>query len=155
MRGTLRAGIAVATTGLALGLVPSIAGAASTCRPTLAPAEEAVLAGLINAQRRAEGVPRVVTQGRLLKAGRKKSITMARGGAFAHALRRRSPTGGAAAQNIAMAPTADLAFAAMLASPAHRANMLAKQYRLTGIGAARACDGQVYFTINLMSRKRR
>ena len=34
---------------------------------------------------------------------------------------------------------------------AHRANMMAREYRLTGVGAARDCTGLIYFTVNLMS----
>jgi len=150
MRGILRAGLALATTGVCVGLVPAI-GAAAPCTPTVSPAEEAALTGLINAQRRAEKVPKVVNQGELLRQGRKKSIAMARGGAFAHAGGMDWAQGRKGAQNIAMAPSAAVAFQAMLDSPAHRANMLSAAYRLTGVGAARDCAGQIFFTVNLMA----
>ena len=151
MRGILRAGLALAVAGVSVGLWPAIGAAAPACAPTLAPADEALLTGLINAERKAEHIPKVVTQAELLRLGRKKSMAMARGGAFAHSGSMAWANGRAGAQNIAMAPSATEAFQAMLESPAHRQNMLSKQYRLTGIGAARDCSGQIFFTINLMA----
>jgi uncharacterized protein YkwD len=152
MRVTLRAGLALMTTGLCAGLLPAAAGAAPACKPSLSPADEAAMTGLINAQRRAEKVPKVVKQAELLKQGRKKSLAMARGARFAHAGGGMAwAHGRAGAQNLAMAPTVGEAFQAMLNSPAHRANMMAREYRLTGVGAARDCTGLIYFTVNLMS----
>ncbi len=152
MRGTLRAGIALATAGICVGLLPTGAGAATACKPVVSPGDEAVLTGLINAQRRAENVPKVVKQAELLRQGRKKSLAMARGARFAHSGGGMAwAHGRSGAQNIAMAPSATEAFQAMLDSPAHRANMLAREYRLTGVGAARDCTGLIFFTVNLMS----
>ena len=149
MRRTLRAGLAVAMTGLALGAVPALG--ADACKPVIAPQDEALLTGLINAERRAEHVPKVVKRTDLLRQGRKKSMQMARGGAFSHAGAMAWAQGHHGAQNIAMAPSAIEAFQAMLNSPEHRANMMSKDYRLTGVGAARSCSGQIFFTVNLMA----
>lgn len=149
MRGTLRAGLALALAGLAVGGVPALG--ASACRPAVSPADEALLTGLINAERRAEHVPKVVKRAELLKQGRKKSLAMARGGSFSHAGAMAWAQGHRSAQNIAMAPSAIDAFQAMLNSPEHRANMMSKDYRLTGVGAARDCGGQIFFTVNLMA----
>jgi uncharacterized protein YkwD len=153
MRGTLRAGLAVAVAGICAGILPSIAGAAPACTPVASPADEATLAGLINAQRRAEHVPKVVKQADLMRQGRKKSMAMAAGAKFAHSASGglSFAHGGAGAQNIAMAPTVQEAFQAMLDSPPHRANMMSKEYRLTGVGAARDCNGEIFFTVNLMA----
>lgn len=152
MRGSLRAGLALMTTGLCAGLLPGAAGAAPACKPTLSPADEAVMADLINAQRRAAKLPKVVKQAGLLKQGRTKSLAMARGARFAHARDGMAwAHGRAGAQNIAMAPSVGEAFRAMLESPAHRANMMAREYRLSGVGAARDCTGLIFFTVNLMS----
>ena len=141
----------MAVAGVCAGIVPSV-GAAAPCTPVLSPADEAILTSLINAQRRAEKVPKVVKQAELLKQGRKKSMAMARGAAFTHSSgSMRWAKGRAGAQNIAMAPSAAEAFQAMLNSPAHRANMLARACRLTGVGAARDCTGQIFFTVNLMA----
>jgi uncharacterized protein YkwD len=117
----------------------------------MAPADEVVLTGLINAERRAEGVRKVVSHTDLVRAGRKKSMKMASGGRFAHSGGLIFADGRAGAQNIAMAPSAIDAFRAMLASPGHRRNMMSKEYRMTGVGAARDCDGMVFFTINLVA----
>lgn len=154
MRGTLRAGLALVTTGLCAGLLPAAAGAAPACKPTVAPADEAAMTSLINAQRRAERVPKIVKQAELLRQGRKKSLAMARGARFAHTRDSMAwAHGRAGAQNIAMAPSVGEAFQAMLNSPSHRENMMARQYRLTGVGAARDCTGLIYFTVNLMAPK--
>lgn len=149
MRGALRAGITIALTGLVAGAVPALG--AGTCKPAVSPADEAVLQGLINAERRAEHVPKVTKRVTLLKQGRKKSMQMARGGVFSHAGAMAWAQGHRSAQNIAQAPSAIDAFQAMLNSPEHRANMLSRDYRLTGVGAARDCTGQIYFTVNLMA----
>lgn len=149
MRGTLRAGLTLAVTGLLAGAVPALG--AGACKPAVSPTDEAVLQGLINAERRAEHVPKIVRQASLLKEGRKKSMQMARGGAFSHAGAMAWAQGHRSAQNIAEAPSAIDAFQAMLNSPEHRANMLSKDYRLTGVGAARDCSGQIFFTVNLMA----
>jgi uncharacterized protein YkwD len=155
MRGTLRAGLSVALVGVCAGLVPSVGTAApASCAPALSPTDEAILTGLINAERRAEKIPKVVKQAELLKQGRKKSMAMARGARFAHSSAGlKWADGRAGAQNIAMAPSAAEAFQAMMNSPAHRTNMLSATYRLTGVGAARDCTGQIFFTVNLMSAK--
>ena len=149
MRGPPRAGFAVASAGLCAALWPATAGAAPACAPAVSPADEVVLTELINAQRHAEGVPRVVTQPALVAAGRRKSMAMARGGAFNHSGSLAFAQGGAGAQNIAEAPTVQVAFQSMLASPAHRRAMLARAFRRTGVGAARDCAGQIFFTVNL------
>lgn len=151
MRSALRIGLGVAVAGLAAGFLPTAAGAAPACTPAVVPADEAALTAMIAAQRRIAKAPEVVEDGALLKAGRRKSLAMARGGAFTHAGSMTWAQGRAGAQNIAMAPTPELAFRAMLASPAHRRNIMANEWRFTGVGAARDCSGQVFFTVNLMA----
>ena len=60
--------------------------------------------------------------------------------------------GHAAGQNIAMAPTATDAFQAMLNSPQHRAQHARSRLAATsGVGAARDCAGQIYFTVNFLA----
>lgn len=149
MRGSLRAGLTLAVTGLLAGAAPALG--ASACKPAVSPVDEAVLQGLINAERKAEHIPKVVKQARLLKQGRRKSLKMAAGGAFSHAGAMAWAQGHSGAQNIAMAPSAIDAFQSMLNSPEHRANMLSGEYRLVGVGAARDCTGQIFFTVNLMA----
>ena len=84
----------------------------------------------------------------LVKAGRKKSLQMARGGKFAHSGSMAWAQGRSGAQNIAMAPSPQLAMKAMLASPAHRSNIRSGEWRVTGVGAAADCQGQIFFTVN-------
>jgi uncharacterized protein YkwD len=103
---------------------------------------------MIASERKAAKVAKVVKNPVLVKAGRKKSLKMARGGKFAHSGSMAWAQGRAGAQNIAMAPTPQLAMQAMLASPPHRANIRSRQWRITGVGAAADCSGQIFFTVN-------
>jgi uncharacterized protein YkwD len=141
----------VALLAAAAGL--AAAGAAPACPAVLAPTDETSLTAMINATRASAGVAKVKKDRVLTTAGRRKSMAMAKGAAFAHSTSGKLPwaNGHAAGQNIAMAPSAAAAFQAMLQSPGHRANMLASAWRFTGVGAAIRCDGMVFFTINLMA----
>lgn len=155
MRRTLRAGIGAALMGLSVSAaVPGAATAAkpAACSAVPAAADEAAMHRLVAAKRRTAKAPKVRGNTALRRAGRQKSLAMARGGAFSH------EGGGlpwakgrAGAQNIAMARTARVAFRAMLASPGHRANILGRAWRFAGVGAARSCDGQVFFTLNFLA----
>jgi uncharacterized protein YkwD len=147
-----RAALVAAAAGLAAAL-PSAAGAAPACPASLSPGEETTLTAMINRTRAASGLAKVKKDQVLWAAGRRKSMAMANGAAFAHSTSGRLPwaDGRAAGQNIAMAPSAAAAFQAMLQSPGHRANLLASAWRFTGVGAALRCDGMVFFTINLMA----
>jgi uncharacterized protein YkwD len=149
----LRVALVSALAAFATGIATGQAAAAPTCPTTLSPEDEAALTAMINRVRAAQRIPKVKSDSVLLAAGRKKSMAMARGGAFAHSAGGRLPwaKGRAAGQNIAMAPSAGEAFRAMLASPGHRANLLARPWRFTGVGVASRCDGMLFFTINLMA----
>jgi uncharacterized protein YkwD len=148
----LRAGIVSALIAAGMALASGQASAAP-CPAALSPADESALTAMINQTRASQGVAKVKRDRVLLRAGRKKSMAMARGAAFAHSASGKLPwaNGRAAGQNIAMAPTAASAFQAMLASPGHRQNLLAGSWRFTGVGAVTRCDGMVFFTINLMA----
>jgi uncharacterized protein YkwD len=140
-------GLAVA--GLAVGLlIPTAAVAQTACKPAAAPSSERALTRMIATERKAAKVGKVVKNPVLVKAGRKKSLKMARGGKFAHSDSMAWAHGRAGAQNIAMAPSARLAMRAMLASPPHRANIRSGEWRITGVGAASDCSGQIFFTVN-------
>ena len=84
MRGALRTGLGVAVAGLAAGLIPTAATAAPACKPTAVAADEAAMTAMIAAQRKAAKVAKVAKDPVLWKAGRQKSLEMARGGKFAH-----------------------------------------------------------------------
>lgn len=150
MQGSRIAALAVAA-GLAAAALPSLGAAAPACTPSVSPAAEARLSKLINAERRAVPVAAVTRLAELRRAGRAKSLKMAGGGAFSHSDSLSWAEGRAGGQNIAMAPSAAIAFRTMLNSPPHRRNMLASAWRFGGIGAARGCDGQVYFTVNFLA----
>lgn len=146
----LRAGTVSALIAAAMAAASGHA-AAAPCPATLSPEDESALTAMINQTRAAQGLAKVKRDRVLLRAGRKKSMAMARGAAFAHSASGKLPwaNGKPAGQNIAMAPTASAAFQAMLASPGHRQNLLTGSWRFTGVGAAARCDGMVFFTINL------
>ena len=140
-------GLAVA--GLAVGLLlPTAAVAQTACKPAAQPASEQALTAMIAAERKSAKVGKVGKDPVLVNAGRQKSLKMARGGKFAHNGSMAWAQGRSGAQNIAMAPSAGLAMQAMLASPAHRANIRSGEWRVTGVGAASDCNGQIFFTVN-------
>ena len=153
MRSAPRAALLAALTGLVAALTPTAASAAPACPVAPAAADELALTAMINQSRRSEGVAQVARDKVLRAAGRRKSMAMAGGGAFAHTAGGRLPwaNGRAAGQNIAMADSAAAAFTAMLESPGHRRNMLASDWRYAGVGAALRCDGMLFVTINLMA----
>jgi uncharacterized protein YkwD len=149
-----RAAVAAAV-ALAAAALPAAGAAAPACPAALSPGDETTLTAMINQTRAAQGVAKVKKDRGLISAGRRKSMAMAKGAAFAHSTSGKLPwaKGRAAGQNIAMAPSAGAAYEAMLESPGHRANLLGPAWRYTGIGAAMRCDGMVFFTINLMAPK--
>lgn len=149
MRGAPRTGRGLAVAGLAVGLlIPTAAVAQNACTPAPQPASEKALVAMIAADRKSAKVGKVAKDPVLVKAGRQKSLKMARGGKFAHSGSMSWAQGRAGAQNIAMAPSAELAMQAMLASPAHRANIRSGEWKITGVGAASDCNGQIFFTVN-------
>jgi uncharacterized protein YkwD len=148
----LWAAIVGAIAGLAAAAVPEGADAAPGCAATPLPADEAALTAMINQARTAQGVARVTRDRVLRAAGRRKSMAMAKGAAFAHASGELPwARGRAAGQNIAMATSAGAAFKAMLESPGHRHNLMGRGWGYTGVGAAARCDGMLFVTINFMA----
>jgi uncharacterized protein YkwD len=151
-RLALRAGIAVAACGMAMAALAGSATAAKSCTPTAAAADESGLTVLINQRRAAAGVKVVRRHAAAWRAGRRTSMAMARDGAFAHAPGGMAwAAGRPAGQNLARAASPAQALDQMLASPSHRAILLAAEWRHGGVGAARSCSGVVYFTVNLMA----
>lgn len=103
---------------------------------------------LVNQRRRAAKLAPVRASSPLRSPARRASVVMARGGSFAHDGLRWA-RGRAAGQNLAMASNARVAVSAMMASPPHRKNILGSGFRFAGVGAARTCDGVIYFTLNM------
>lgn len=148
MRRALRTGLGIAAAGLAAGVPPAAAAGQEACTPAAAPGSERALVRMIAAERRAARVGRVAKDPVLVRAGRTKSLKMARGGKFAHSEPMAWAQGRAGAQNIAVAPSAHLAMQAMLDSPPHRSNIRSGEWRVTGVGAAADCRGRIFFTVN-------
>ena len=109
---------------------------------------------LIAAERRAVRAPKVRNHKALLRAGRKKSVVMAKGGKFAHNRSMPWAKGRAGGQNLAMGSSAAQAFTAMRDSAAHRRIMRDRDWRFAGVGAARDCEGLVFFTVNFLAPRR-
>jgi len=131
---------------------------------TTDPAEaERVLAERIAAYRAEQGMPVPTRDARLDAVARAHALDMAAHGFFGH----RSPTHGdlaqrlhaaghsfpRAAENLAFAPSAEAAFATLLESPAHRANLLDPGYTRFGVAAA-ASGGSLLFVVVLASPHR-
>lgn len=151
-RSLVRLGLGAGLAGLAGLLAPSGAVAGPACPDAaLAPVPERTLTALINRKRARAGVVPVAKAVPLVRAGRRKSLAMARGAPFAHTADLPWAGAAAAGQNLAYAADARRALVAMLRSPAHRRNLLDGDWRRAGVGAARGCDGMLYFTVNLIA----
>jgi uncharacterized protein YkwD len=108
-------------------------------------AQEQNLLQAINAARAARGVPPLQVGDRLQRAARAHSRAMARSGGFTHGnwyqrLRRFGVRGRTLGETIAWGVGTDGTAAAIvrmwLASPPHRATMLARGFRSVGVGVA-------------------
>ncbi len=112
---------------------------------------------LINVERGKQGLPALTENWELSRVARYKSQDMIDKNYFAH----QSPTYGspfrmmeafglkfsAAAENIAYGQrTAAEVVRAWMNSPGHRANILSRAYRYTGVGAAKKANGTLYWT---------
>lgn len=136
------------------------APAAATTEPAEA---ERVLAERIAAYRAEQGLPVPTRDARLDDVARAHALDMAAHGFFGH----HSPTRGdlaqrlraagysfpRAAENLAVGPSAEAAFATLLESPAHRANFLEPEYTLFGVAAA-ASGGSLLFAVVLAAPHR-
>ncbi|MGE5484767.1 MAG: CAP domain-containing protein [Ignavibacteriales bacterium] len=119
-------------------------------------AEERQMFDLVNKERRAVGLSPLELDMRLVEQARLKSQDMSRLGYFAH----QSPTYGspfdqmkkagisyrAAGENLAGAPTVEMAHDGLMNSPGHRANILNATYTHVGIGVATSSRYGLLFT---------
>jgi uncharacterized protein YkwD len=119
--------------------------------------EDAMLE-LVNREREREGLDPLVMDERLREVARRHSRDMLQRGYFGHV----SPEGsqafqrienggvdyGAAGENLALAPTVEIAHTGLMESPGHRANILQPRFRKVGIGALRAHPYGIMFTQN-------
>jgi uncharacterized protein YkwD len=108
-------------------------------------AEERMLA-LVNREREKNGLPPLVMDETLRPVARAHSEAMFQQGYFAHVdpdgttpfdrMRRGDVTFRAAGENLALAPTVDVAHDGLMNSPGHRANILSPTFHRIGIGVA-------------------
>lgn len=109
------------------------------------PAAEARMLDLVNQERKAVGVKPLVLDLKLTAVGRAHARDMFAHGYFSHVnLRGESPFARmrkhdiqyqVAGENLALAPTVDIAHNGLMNSPGHRANILSPEFHRIGIGA--------------------
>jgi uncharacterized protein YkwD len=114
--------------------------------PTIDEAAEVRMLELVNAERTRAGLSPLTMDPTIREVARAYSVEMFRRGLFAHVdLEGRTPfdrmrSGGvrfsAAGENLALAPTVDVAHEGLMNSPGHRANILNGRFRRVGIGVA-------------------
>ncbi|MFZ5818033.1 MAG: CAP domain-containing protein [Bacillota bacterium] len=117
---------------------------AAPAEPVVLTAVEEQILALVNAERTKAGLAPLILDGRLVATARAKSADMVANGYFSHT----SPTLGTpfdqfreagityqtAAENLAGGSTVEIAFQALMSSPAHRANILNPKHTHIGVG---------------------
>jgi hypothetical protein len=140
--------------GLSLGVSNAMAGSISDLTP-----HEAQLFNLTNQARAANGLVQLRVAAGATDVARNWTRYMATSGSFRHnpnyvaELRAYGQSNATAfSENIAYGhPTADALFNGYMASPTHRANILAPAMRFVGIGSVRDAAGRVYNTMNFVN----
>ena len=127
-----------------------------TSQPTADPEAETAMLHLLNAERRRRGLPPLRMDERLRHLAREHSRDMLARGYFAHddpdghtpfdRMRAAGIPFHAAGENLAFAPTVEVAHSGLMNSPGHRANILNHAYHRVGIGALRAPPFGIMFT---------
>jgi uncharacterized protein YkwD len=122
------------------------------------PEAEAALLALLNQERVERGLQPLRADERLRVSARAHARDMLKRGYFAHAtpegaspFDRMTAVGaryGTAGENLALAPTAEIAHDGLMKSPGHRENILRPEFRRVGIGALRAPPYGTMFTQN-------
>ena len=107
--------------------------------------QEQYLFGQTNQLRADNHIGPVLEYEPLTTKARSWATTLATQGRLAHSdLTQLGVSYSAAAENVGRGSSIEEVVSLFEASPTHRANMLNPEYRLTGIGTARAKDGSVY-----------
>ena len=112
-------------------------------------AEEARMLQLVNQARNNSGLPSLYAEQRLTDFARSYSSEMVQYGFFGHVspvsgnLQQRIAAQGItgwtlAGENVAKAPSVDVAFEALMNSPTHRENILRREFNCVGIGVVQA-----------------
>lgn len=112
------------------------------------PDSEEVMLRLVNQERALAGLPALIPDERIRDVARSHSEEMFRLAYFAHEspltgtpfdrLRRANVRFGAAGENLAYAPSVEVAHRGLMNSPEHRRNILAPEFRRIGIGVMRS-----------------
>jgi uncharacterized protein YkwD len=148
----MRACLAASIAGVAIALPATASAATASCTARLSTGDEITMTALINQKRGAQGLRTTSRNAPLTTIGRRKSMEMAGGGAFAHDGDGLPwAKGRAAGQNLAIGTTAKQAFQAMMHSPEHKDILLAPEWSLSGVGAAKDCAGHIFFTVNFLA----
>ena len=108
----------------------------------------------VNRERRTHGLPPLAIDARLSSAAESHADEMARSGSFSHdsidgaspfdRMRQAGCRFAYAAENIALASSADQADTALFDSAPHRENTLSGRYQRIGIGVAQDASGEMY-----------
>lgn len=161
MRALRSAVLAVAAiAGVTAPAAPALAAKPSppaadeaACVPAAMPGAERALVEMVNARRAAAGLDRLAGDRSLRKAARRHSRLMARRGVLAHSATLTWADGRPAGENLAQAPSPDLAMTAMVLSPRHLRNLMDPTWRWIGIGAMTDCAGGQLYTVDLVGRR--
>jgi uncharacterized protein YkwD/uncharacterized membrane protein required for colicin V production len=122
------------------------------------PEAEAAMLEVLNRERARRGLRPLRADERLRTSARAHARDMLRRGYFAHAtpegatpFDRMTAVGaryGTAGENLALAPTVEIAHTGLMKSPGHRENILRPEFGRVGIGALRAPPYGIMFTQN-------
>lgn len=135
----------------ALALATSIGLVGSVVDPASADSgsDELTLAALVNAERASAGLPALEVRGELFDSGRAWSARMADAGDLAHDARYfragRPARARLVAENVAVNGDVHAAHQRLMASAAHRTNILDPRVNALGVGIVER-DGQVWIT---------
>lgn len=166
MRGLTRwqkdAALIFAMTILALAMLqPLMSGGEAALAAVNASAEEARMLQLVNEARNAAGLPSLYAEQQLTGMSRDYSNEMYQYNFFSHV----SPVSGTlqqrisahgitgwnlAGENIAKAPSVDVAFEALMNSPSHKENILRREFNCIGIGVIKG-GNTLYITQEFMA----
>lgn len=126
--------------------------------PTIDEAAESEMLALVNQERTSRGLRPLSLDTSIRNVARNYSIYMLKNGFFSHTSPdgstpvQRMQAGGVrftiAGENLAYAPTVEIAHSGLMKSPGHRANILNTEYTRIGIGVAHAGKYRTVFTQN-------
>jgi uncharacterized protein YkwD len=137
--------LAAAFVAVALAVTALVGGAAVSASPAGATSVEDVFTTKINQARAARGIPRLTPRAHLIAVARDWAATMAAQAKLYHNPQLTSDVNNwrYVGENVGYGPDALTVHVAFMNSPAHRANVLDRDYTEVGIGAV-VRDGRVW-----------